>query len=628
MDLREKVSSLSGPVLVLGAGGFVGSHLYRTLALGRSDAWGTLSPRPTWRLPSLPPLPLGRLISCELTIPGELERVLGLCRPRLVINTTAYGNVAGQLDPDRTLSVCAGIPVRVLEWIARHSPSSTFLQAGSSSEYGSTSDAPDEESPVRPHSLYGIAKRCASEAVAWHGSLGTRCATLRLYSVFGPLESPDRLIPTLLREASAGRFPPLADALTTRDFIHIDDIVQAFLHAALHLPTRRHGAAFNIGTGRATTLADLAAWASRRFGLSEPPAFGTYPSRPWDGPVWRANPTRARDELGWEARVALEDGLERLITERALPPSVFRPPRPLLSLVIACFEDAPSLGEMHERLSIALERIPAEAEILFVNDGSPDDTEKVLQEISSRDPRVMGITHSRNFGSQAAFRSGLELARGDAIVFLDGDLQDPPELIPSLYERWAEGNEIVYGIRASREEPATMTAARKAFYRLFRWASELPVPLDAGDFGLVDKRVGRALLAMPERDSFLRGLRAYVGFKHVGVSYHRPKRRHGNSTNNWLSNLEWAKRALSSFDARISKIIFLGLLGTAAAATIWASLGGENGVRALLLVAAMQGVALAWMGDKMGRVLSEVKGRPAFLRRRRIARGVIDDWPV
>ena len=221
--------------------------------------------------------------------------------------------------------------------------------------------------------------------------------------------------------------------------------------------------------------------------------------------------------------------------------------RPRLSAVIACYKAAQAIPLMHRRLSEVFATLAVEHEIIFVNDGSPDDTRSVLKALTEADEHVLAIEHSRNFGSQSAFLSGMELATGDAVVLLDGDLPDPPEVIPAFYEKWRQGNEVVYGRRTKREMSLALTIASKAFYRLFRRISEVSMPLDAGDFALMDRRVVDELLALPETDQFLRGLRAWVGFKQTGVDYFRPQRPFGRSTHGWLKNVWWAKKGLFSF---------------------------------------------------------------------------------
>lgn len=218
-----------------------------------------------------------------------------------------------------------------------------------------------------------------------------------------------------------------------------------------------------------------------------------------------------------------------------------------ITAVIACYRDAPAVPYMYQRLSAVFAKLGVDYEIIFVNDCSPDNATEVLAELAARDPKVVVVKHSRNFGSQSAFTSGMRIATGDAVVLLDGDLQDPPELIESFAEKWAEGYEVVYGSRIKREATWLLQFSYKAFYRLFRAAAYVPVPLDAGDFSLLDRRVVDALNSLPENNRFLRGLRAWVGFRQTAVPYVRPERMFGTTTNSFLRNLGWARKAIFSF---------------------------------------------------------------------------------
>ena len=231
-----------------------------------------------------------------------------------------------------------------------------------------------------------------------------------------------------------------------------------------------------------------------------------------------------------------------------------------LSAIIACYRDAPAVPIMHERLTAVFKKIGVDYEIIFVNDNSPDNAREVLAALAARDPRVVVINHSRNFGSQSAFTSGMRIATGDAVILLDGDLQDPPELIESFYQKWLEGYDVVYGERVQREATWFLQVAYKAFYRLFRTASYVPIPLDAGDFSLIDRRVVDALNSLPENNRFLRGLRAWVGYRQTGVPYVRPERMFGRTTNSLLRNLGWARKAILSFSyAPLDFITWLAL---------------------------------------------------------------------
>jgi dolichol-phosphate mannosyltransferase len=303
--------------------------------------------------------------------------------------------------------------------------------------------------------------------------------------------------------------------------------------------------------------------------------------------------------------------------------------RPLrLSAVIACYQDAQAIPLMHQRLTAVFAALGVDHEIIFVNDGSPDDTDAVLERLTMNDARVLAVEHSRNFGSQNAFLSGMELATGDAVVLLDGDLQDPPEVIPALYEKWRQGNDVVYGRRSKRQGPAVMTAAYRAFYRLFRGLADVSMPLDAGDFSLMDRRVVDELLALPETDQFLRGLRAWVGFKQTGVDYLRPRRAFGRSTHSWLKNVWWARKGIFSFT-------FLPLEGlgyVAGTAMVLSSLALvyegvdclrhpelSHGTALIVTCVAFFGslnlLAVALVGEYVIKVVEESKRRPKFIRK-------------
>ncbi|HVY41173.1 MAG TPA: glycosyltransferase family 2 protein [Polyangia bacterium] len=303
-----------------------------------------------------------------------------------------------------------------------------------------------------------------------------------------------------------------------------------------------------------------------------------------------------------------------------------RPPR--VSAVIACYKDAQAIPLMHQRLTAMFSGLGVDYEIIFVNDGSPDDTAAVLKELTARDARVLAIEHSRNFGSQNAFLSGMEVATGDAVVLLDGDLQDPPEVIPALYEKWREGNEVVYGRRARREMSALMSLACRIFYRVFRGMAYVPVPVDAGDFSLMDRRVVDELLALPETDQFLRGLRAWVGFKQTGVDYLRPERAFGRSTHSRLKNLWWAKKAIFSFSfAPIEALSYAGgilsCLSFLALVVALVDCGVRpqvpHGVALVAVLVAFFGslnlLAIGVVGEYLIRTFEEVKRRPRYIRK-------------
>jgi glycosyltransferase involved in cell wall biosynthesis len=304
------------------------------------------------------------------------------------------------------------------------------------------------------------------------------------------------------------------------------------------------------------------------------------------------------------------------------------PRRRSISAIIACYKDEPAIPIMYRRLTDTFKKLDVNYEIIFVNDGSPDNSADRILEISATDPHVLGITHSRNFGSQMAFRSGMEMSVMQASVLLDGDLQDPPELIEQFYHRWIDGYDVVYGRRIKRDMPIVWSVLYKAFYRIFAMLSYVEIPHDAGDFSLIDRRVVSWLLRCPERDLFLRGLRAYIGFRQTGVDYVRPKRAFGESTNNLLKNLEWAKRGIFSFSNAPLKLlsaggtvllclsIVLGLIVTVL--RIWIPNIAPRGATTLLLASLFFGAvnlfAIGLVGEYIAKIMEEVKARPRLIR--------------
>ena len=200
---------------------------------------------------------------------------------------------------------------------------------------------------------------------------------------------------------------------------------------------------------------------------------------------------------------------------------------PDLGVVVPLFDEERVVGTLHRRLSAALSTMGDSYEIVYVDDGSRDATSWLLDEIQADDPRISVIHLSRNFGHQAAVTAGLDHARGRALVVMDGDLQDPPELIPSLVDRWSDGFDVVYAVRRNRKEGPAKRLGYFAFYRILNAISDLAIPLDSGDFCLMDRKVVDAINALPERARFVRGLRTFVGFRQIGVEYDRQARNAG-----------------------------------------------------------------------------------------------------
>jgi dolichol-phosphate mannosyltransferase len=300
--------------------------------------------------------------------------------------------------------------------------------------------------------------------------------------------------------------------------------------------------------------------------------------------------------------------------------------RKKISAIVTLYKDAPAIPFMYKRLLKTFRKIKVDFEIIFVNDGSPDNTEEILRKLANKDKRVIAINHSRNFSSQMAFTSGMKIATGDAVVLLDGDLQDPPELIEKFYEKWLGGYDVVYGERIKRVTTPVLQIGPKIFYRIFRTLSYIEIPLDAGDFSLIDRKVVDILNLMPERDRFIRGLRAWVGFKQIGVPYVRPERMFGSSTNNWRKNLAWARKGIFSFSyvplefmLYLSLVVvvfsFLGIFIQVVMRFLFPNTphGISTIIILILFLGGIQLLAVSIVGEYIAKIFEEVKQRPMYV---------------
>lgn len=265
-------------------------------------------------------------------------------------------------------------------------------------------------------------------------------------------------------------------------------------------------------------------------------------------------------------------------------------------------------------------------EIIYVNDCSPDGALAILRELAAQDPRLTVISHSRNFGSHMAYSSGLKYCTGDAALLLDGDLQDPPELFPEFVKKWLEGFCVVYGVRTSREEGWLIHQCRRVFYRMLRRLSYIRIPVDAGDFCLMDRKAIDAMNAMPESDRFIRGMRAWVGFTQTGVPYHRLPRFDGRQPSSSLLGYVWyAKSGIVSFSRApldllgYLGVIFMGfsLVAIVAYIAAWLVLPPESSPAGLLTLyilvlffGGLQLFGLSVVGEYVGKIFDEVKRRP------------------
>jgi glycosyltransferase involved in cell wall biosynthesis len=312
-------------------------------------------------------------------------------------------------------------------------------------------------------------------------------------------------------------------------------------------------------------------------------------------------------------------------------------PLRLLSVVAPMLDEEALAEQFYTRVCSALEELPFE--LIVVDDGSTDRTPAILERLASNDPRVRVVTLSRSFGHQTALTAGLDHARGEAVVMMDADLQDPPEVIPSLLERWRDGSDVVYAVRNSREgESAFKLTTARWFYRLMSKLSSIELQENAGDFRLIDRRALEALLAMRERNRYLRGMTVWVGFTQSAVPYERDARYAGETKYTLRKMLKFSLDAVSSFShvpLQLATVLGFGISALAfcmipviiVLRTTGHYLAGFSTITiALLLLGGVQLITLGILGEYVGRVYDEVKGRPLYFVRSR--RNVVESEPV
>lgn len=302
--------------------------------------------------------------------------------------------------------------------------------------------------------------------------------------------------------------------------------------------------------------------------------------------------------------------------------------RPLVSLVVPCFNEEDVIGETIARLrALADARRDVDFEFVFVDDGSRDGTLAHLRVAVAADPRVRVLAFSRNFGHQLAVTAGIDEAAGDAVVLIDADLQDPPEVVSSMLDRWQEGYQVVYGVRTDRPgESRFKLATAHLFYRLLNHLSDTPIPLDTGDFRLMDRAVVNILKQLPERDRFIRGLVSWVGFRQMALPYQRAPRFAGQTKYPLRKMVRFASDGIISFSTKplkLAVLVGMACAAVACAGIVWALVsrlfsnnwvpGWTATIIAILFLGGIQLVCTGILGEYIGRIYMQTKGRPLYV---------------
>lgn len=302
--------------------------------------------------------------------------------------------------------------------------------------------------------------------------------------------------------------------------------------------------------------------------------------------------------------------------------------RPVLSVVVPVYEEEANLPVLHERLTVVLAEAEPNYEIVFVDDGSRDRSVSVMHDLATRDPHVRVVELARNFGHQIAISAGLDYAQGDGVIIMDADLQDPPEVLPQFIAKWREGHDVVYAIRAQRKESWFKRSLYALFYRLLQRIASIEIPLDSGDFCLMDRRVVEILNGMPERNRFVRGIRSWVGLDQIGLEYERHSRYAGRVKYSYRRLVYLALDGLISFSfVPLRMITILGFIVSALSILLAIGYaiqkltfglnppGFATTIVAIFFLAGIQLITLGVIGEYVGRIFEEVKQRPLYVVR-------------
>jgi len=300
----------------------------------------------------------------------------------------------------------------------------------------------------------------------------------------------------------------------------------------------------------------------------------------------------------------------------------------VLSIIVPCYNEEAVITETARQLKDLCLGLPFfDFEIIFIDDGSSDETRTLLKHFSSEDSRVKVIGFARNFGHQIAVTAGVEVSRGDVVILIDADLQDPPGVIPNMIDKWQEGYDVVYGIRIERHgESVFKRATAHIFYRFLNNISDVPIPRDTGDFRLIGKNVVKILRAMPERDRFIRGMVSWVGFKQIGVPYSRVERFAGESKYPLGKMMRFAIDGILSFSTKpLQMSVTIGMASSLLAmlgifyvlflrlfTNIWVE-GWTALMITILFIGGVQLISIGILGEYIGRIYNEVKSRPLYV---------------
>lgn len=309
-ETKALVKKIKGPIFIFGAGGFIGVNLLKTLSLYRKDVFGlSKDAKNNWRFAHAH-IPSSQLLTCDITSRKDIDEIFSKHRPQTIFNFAAYGAYSKQSDSEKIYQTNFIANNYIVE-TAKKYKFSAYIYSGTSSEYGLNCKGPKEDDELIPNSHYAVSKVATYYALKYFGKVeGLPVIHLRLYSVYGPWEESDRLIPSLIQKARHGDFPKFVNPRISRDFIHVSDVSRAYIFAAAKMKPKLFGEAFNIGTNVKTTIRELAFITKKIANINKSPEFGRMENRKWDLSDWYGDSNKAARLLGWKAQVKLVDGLK------------------------------------------------------------------------------------------------------------------------------------------------------------------------------------------------------------------------------------------------------------------------------------------------------------------------------
>jgi len=624
------LEKLNGPVLVLGADTFVGAAIMRHLLDNQGDVTATCRDEVDWRLRGIP---AEKLWTVDDADPLAFNDLLRKANPKTILDCLALHPEESDA-PERAYRSSLSVLDASLAYLKSINSGCYIRFEPSLSDNGSPS------ADIRAIRSAGLAmiRDCAASSV--------RSAVLSLSTVYGPEQDPDNPVARYVEAGSHGKYPPVSGSW---DLVYIDDVASAAIAVALQLPGERAGIALSITSGIMASAQDLVQITRSRFNIDAEAALSEADTSQ-NVVAEHSSPAAVVD---WQPSVSLADGFSRTADwYQTLDPSddyiqyqrdMALDKRWSVSAVVLCWHENPTIPYMYKRATDVFTKLGIDYEIIFVNnDNSPDDAEEIVKELSRKDHHVVGLSLSRNWSPPAAMLDGVRLASKNAVVTLDGDLQDPPEMIEQFVELWKQGYEVVYGRRVSRVAPWHIRVLSKAYYRILKRLANIDMPQDAGEFSLMDRRVVDWLNSFPERELFPRGLRAYIGFRSAGVDYVRPERMFGKSSNNMARLVNTAKIGIFQFSsAPLTMMTYAGfwMLVVSILLALREAYGRITGLLfhrpappqgyttlfvLILLFGSLNLFGLGIAAEYIGKIFEEVKHRPRIIRRGVVRKGRVE----